>query len=160
MTGLGPLLPDIVEKVAGWQIGDQFEQLCFKISEHVETIMHLSRPSEYNISTEKCSPILQHHRPFSIIRRRSFYQLVAGRSHTVIPGCNPGALSPTGSTRTRNVLRSWSPTTRAARQVANSPREIISVTRALMASPPLADMSRTGDPSRSSPNWSSRRLKL
>ena len=49
-------------------------------------------------------------------------------SHTVAPAWT--SIGAVGSARTRNVLRSWSPTARAARHVANSPKPRISVIRA------------------------------
>ena len=45
-------------------------------------------------------------------------------SHTVAPAWT--SIGAVGSARTRNVLRSWSPTARAARHVANSPKPRIS----------------------------------
>src|SRR5882762_7472828 len=82
--------------------------------------------------------------------------MVAGFSHTVWPGAQLGT-GTTGSKRTKNVLRSWSPVARAARQAANSPQFRISATLALTGS---ADDDRTEaeDPTASPGSASSRRL--
>jgi len=49
--------------------------------------------------------------------------------HTIMPGSSLG-VGPTGSARSRKLLMSWSPTARAARQTANSPSGLSSVTLA------------------------------
>src|SRR5262249_28261324 len=78
-------------------------------------------------------------------------------SHTVMPGCRP-ATGVTGSSRSRKLLRSWSPTARAARQVANSPSGRSSVTRAAICLPSSV-LSRTSLPTVNPPNASSRTVK-
>ena len=61
--------------------------------------------------------------------------------HTVMPGSSFG-VGPIGSARKRKLLRSWSPTARAARQTANSPSGLSSVTLASKRSPAAV---RSGD---------------